>query len=196
MADIPPLTGPRPCRLATIFPQYHTMITGFSRYLGQLLTPGLLNFWWPSPAQPFLALVFSRSMTKMSALFYFWWPSPAQPFLALVFSRSMTKMSALSYSCPCWQMGLLLDEGRGRFFCARAVYCPIYPRYHGAQVTKDSASSLSLHCTKQHFARYTEGSIMQASATGYALTYLITLKLQLISWTIAGLTTAKFKPCV
>jgi hypothetical protein len=35
---------------------------------------------------------------------------------------------------------------------------------------------------------------MQACAAGYASTYATTLKLQLVSWTVVGLTTAKFKP--
>jgi hypothetical protein len=35
---------------------------------------------------------------------------------------------------------------------------------------------------------------MQACAAGYVLTYVITLKLQLVSWTVVGLTVAKFKP--
>jgi cytochrome b len=34
---------------------------------------------------------------------------------------------------------------------------------------------------------------MQARAAGYALTYVTTMKLQLVSWTVVGLTAAKFK---
>jgi hypothetical protein len=37
---------------------------------------------------------------------------------------------------------------------------------------------------------------MQVSAAGYALTYVTTLKLQLVSWTVVGLTAAKFEPLV
>jgi hypothetical protein len=37
---------------------------------------------------------------------------------------------------------------------------------------------------------------MQVCAAGYALTYLTTLKLQLVSWTVVGLTAAKFKPLI
>jgi hypothetical protein len=37
---------------------------------------------------------------------------------------------------------------------------------------------------------------MQACAAGYALIYVITQKLQLVSWTGIGLTDAKFKPLV
>jgi hypothetical protein len=34
---------------------------------------------------------------------------------------------------------------------------------------------------------------MQACAAGYAVTYVTTLKLRSVSWTIVGLTAAKFK---
>jgi hypothetical protein len=37
---------------------------------------------------------------------------------------------------------------------------------------------------------------MQACAAGYALTYVSTLKLQLVSGTVLGLTAAKFKPLI
>jgi uncharacterized membrane protein YvlD (DUF360 family) len=37
---------------------------------------------------------------------------------------------------------------------------------------------------------------MKACATGYALTYVTTLKLQLVSRTVIGLTAAKFKPLI
>jgi hypothetical protein len=37
---------------------------------------------------------------------------------------------------------------------------------------------------------------MQACAAGYALTYLITLEMQLVSKMVVGLTTAKIKPPV
>jgi hypothetical protein len=37
---------------------------------------------------------------------------------------------------------------------------------------------------------------MQACAVGYALTYATTLKLQLASCTVVGLTAAKFKPLI
>jgi hypothetical protein len=37
---------------------------------------------------------------------------------------------------------------------------------------------------------------MQACAAGYALTYLTTPKLQLVSWSAVGLTAAKFKPLI
>jgi hypothetical protein len=37
---------------------------------------------------------------------------------------------------------------------------------------------------------------MQASAAGFALTYVMTLKLQLVNWMFIGLTDAKFKPLV
>jgi hypothetical protein len=37
---------------------------------------------------------------------------------------------------------------------------------------------------------------MQACGAGYALTDLTTPKLQLVSWSIIGLTTAKFKPFI
>jgi hypothetical protein len=37
---------------------------------------------------------------------------------------------------------------------------------------------------------------MQASVAGNALNYLIALKLQLVSWTVVGLTAAKFKPLI
>jgi hypothetical protein len=35
---------------------------------------------------------------------------------------------------------------------------------------------------------------MQACAAGYALTYVTTLQLLLVSWTVAGLTADKFRP--
>jgi hypothetical protein len=37
---------------------------------------------------------------------------------------------------------------------------------------------------------------MQAFAAGYASTYLTNLKLQFVSWTVIGLTTAKIKPLI
>jgi hypothetical protein len=37
---------------------------------------------------------------------------------------------------------------------------------------------------------------MQAYAAGYALTYLTILKRQFVSWTVVGLTAAKFKPLI
>jgi hypothetical protein len=37
---------------------------------------------------------------------------------------------------------------------------------------------------------------MQACGAGYALTYVTSLKLQLVTWTIVGLTATKFKPLV
>jgi hypothetical protein len=37
---------------------------------------------------------------------------------------------------------------------------------------------------------------MQACAAGYALTYVSTLKLQLVSWTVVGTTAANFKPLI
>jgi hypothetical protein len=37
---------------------------------------------------------------------------------------------------------------------------------------------------------------MQACAAGYALTYVTTLKLQLVSSTVTGLPTPKFKPLI
>jgi hypothetical protein len=37
---------------------------------------------------------------------------------------------------------------------------------------------------------------MQACAAGYDLTYLTIPKLQLVSWSVVGLTAAKFKPLV
>jgi hypothetical protein len=35
---------------------------------------------------------------------------------------------------------------------------------------------------------------MQAWATGYALTYVTTLEMQIVRWTVVSLTAAKFKP--
>jgi hypothetical protein len=37
---------------------------------------------------------------------------------------------------------------------------------------------------------------MQACAAGCALTYVTTLKLQLVNWMVVGLTAAKFKPLI
>jgi hypothetical protein len=37
---------------------------------------------------------------------------------------------------------------------------------------------------------------MQACAAGYALTYVTTLKLQVVSQTVVGVTAAKFKPLI
>jgi hypothetical protein len=37
---------------------------------------------------------------------------------------------------------------------------------------------------------------MKPCAAGYALTYATALKLQLVSWTVVGLTAAKFKPLI
>jgi hypothetical protein len=37
---------------------------------------------------------------------------------------------------------------------------------------------------------------VQASAADYALTYVTTLKLQLVTWTVVGLTAAKFKQLI
>jgi hypothetical protein len=37
---------------------------------------------------------------------------------------------------------------------------------------------------------------MQSSAAGYALTYVTSLKLQLVRQTVVGLTAAKFKPVI
>jgi hypothetical protein len=45
----------------------------------------------------------------------------------------------------------------------------------------DSVHPLSLHCAKQHlYMVYRDFLLMQACAAGYALTYVTTLKLQLV----------------
>jgi hypothetical protein len=86
------------------------------------------------------------------------------------------------------------------FLCRCYVYCTIvsawvYSSCHSVQVTMDSLHPLSLHCTKQHLYKIYRGFLsMQACAAGYALTYISTLKLQLVSWTGIGLTAAKFQP--
>jgi hypothetical protein len=56
---------------------------------------------------------------------------------------------------------------------------------------------LSLHYTKKHVYKiYRRFLLMQACAAGYALTYFMIVKLQVVSWTIVGLTAAKFKPLI
>jgi hypothetical protein len=66
-----------------------------------------------------------------------------------------------------------------RYVCCAVVSARVYPRCHDVHVTMDSVNPLSVRYNKYHLYR---GFLpMQACAAGYALTYVTTLKLHLVS---------------
>jgi hypothetical protein len=119
-------------------------------------------------------------------------PSPAQSFVASVSSRSMNKISVPLLDMYVFRNGASSSTREGSvFMCRRYVCCTVvsaraYPRCHGVQVTVDC------HCTvlSNIYARYTEiccqcRLLQRLDLSNY-------LKLEFVSWTVVGLTAAKF----
>jgi hypothetical protein len=75
------------------------------------------------------------------------------------------------------------------YLCCTSVSAWVYPCCHRIQITMDSVHLLTLHSSKQYLHKKYIGFLsMHACGAGYP--YVIILKLQLVSRTVIGLTTA------
>jgi hypothetical protein len=133
-----------------------------------------------------------RTAAGLSQHSHSWLQSSQDPWPRFLFFPRHARVS---------KWGFHFDEGGvglcRRHVCDTVVSARVYLRCHGVQVTMDCVHPLSLHCAKLHLYKTYRGFLStKACASGYALSYVTTLKLQLVSWTLVGLTAAKFKPLI
>jgi hypothetical protein len=141
-----------------------------------------------------------RSVDRSVRLLLAW---PTQSFLASV-SRSMTRIFSSPTHIRVSKWGLLFDEGRNRSSYVGATF--VAPQFQHEYIRAVTAfRSPWTPCTLYHctvlsniYTRYTYGGFlsMQACAVGYALIYLSTLKLQLVSLISRRSDRPKIKPLI